>query len=231
MGTVEDILPFERDFFLWLNHFHADYWDRFMFLYSGKAIWLPLVITTLFVFAYKVKWKEAIILIFCAVLVGTLCDQISSSIIKPLFERMRPTHHPDFEHVVRVVNGYRGGRLGFVSSHAANGFGIVTFSALLFRYRPYTIVITLWALVTCYSRIYLGVHFISDIVGGIVTGIVIGVSVYYIYLAARYYILKIPKDELQTPVLGKLRAKILIGTILSLVLSIAIYSSITDIPS
>lgn len=229
-SAIEGLLPYERTFFLWLNHQQADYWDVFMWIYSGKAVWLPLVISFFMAFVYKVKWKEAILLVVCAILVGVLCDQIAASVIKPLFERLRPTHHPDFRDYVEIIRGYRGGRLGFVSAHATNGFGVVVFSSLLFRYKPYTITITIWALITCYSRIYLGVHFITDIIGGMIIGSVIGLFVYYIYLCGRRYLIKVPKDRLKVPVLEKIRAQALIGTIVTLISSIAIYSLFWGIP-
>ena len=111
---AEDLLPIERDFFLWLNDAHTSYWDVFMFIYSGKLIWVPLVVVCLGVFVYKVKWQEALVLVFCAVLVGVLCDQISASVIKPMFERLRPSHHPDFRDLVELVRDKRGGRYGFI---------------------------------------------------------------------------------------------------------------------
>lgn len=226
MSFVEKILPYERNLFLWLNDHHTAYWDTFMFLYSGKLIWLPLVIVAFGVFVFKIKWKEALVLLLCAALIGLLCDYVSGALIKPYFERFRPTHHPDFKEFVDIVNGYRGGRYGFISNHAANGFGIVTFTSLLFRYRYLTIAMIIWATTTAYSRIYLGVHFISDVVGGAVWGTIIGFLVYYIYLTSRQYILKVPKEELKTPIYSKGRAKIIILTIILTIIYIAIHSAI-----
>ena len=59
MSLVEKILPYERDLFLWLNDHHTQYWDNFMYLYSGKHVWLPLAIAAFFVFVYKTKWKDS----------------------------------------------------------------------------------------------------------------------------------------------------------------------------
>ncbi len=231
MSLVEKILPYERELFLWLNEHHTEYWDTFMWIYSGKLIWLPLAISGLAVFVYKIKWREALLLLLCAALVGLLCDYVSASVIKPYFERLRPTHHPDFESCVEIVKGYRGGRYGFISNHAANGFGVVAFVSLLFRYKYMTITMLVWATLTAYSRIYLGVHFISDVVGGAIWGTLIGFFVYYIYLTSRRYILKVPQEELKIPVYSKDRANILIAVILITILFIAIYSGLFNIPA
>lgn len=230
MSFVEKILPYERDLFLWLNDFHTEYWDTFMWMYSAKISWLPLAVVGLIVFVYKIKWKEALLIIVCASFIGLLCDYFSAEVIKPYFERFRPTGHPDFKDFVEIVNDYRGGRYGFISNHAANGFGVVVFSSLLFRYRYYTLTMVLWATTTAYSRIYLGVHFISDVVGGAVWGSLIGFLVYYIYLTSRRYILKVPKEELKTPVYSKERAYVLMATIALTIMFIAIYSGIFEIP-
>jgi len=231
MSLVEKILPYERNLFLWLNDHHTAYWDTFMWIYSGKMIWIPLAVAGLIVFVYKIKWKEALVLLICASLIGLICDFFSAQVIKPYFERFRPTHHPDFQTLVETVRNYRGGRYGFISNHAANGFGIVAFTSLLFRYRYLTMTMILWATTTAYSRIYLGVHFISDVVGGAIWGTIAGFIVYYIYLTSRRYILKVPKEELKVPVYSKDRAKILIGVVFATIVVIAIYSAIFDIPN
>jgi undecaprenyl-diphosphatase len=115
------------------------------------------------------------------VIVIALCDQIASGVFKPMFHRFRPTHHPDFKDWVDVVSGQRGGRYGFISSHAANTFGLSTFVSLLFRNRLLSFTLFLFALLTAYSRIYLGLQFVSDVVVGALVGILAGYAVYRIY--------------------------------------------------
>ena len=102
--------------------------------------------------------------------VALLCDQFSSSVCKPFFERYRPARDPDFSSMVTIVNGYRGGMFGFFSSHAANAAGIVVYTALIFRNKLYAATAVLWALLTCYSRMYLGVHYPGDILAGLLWG-------------------------------------------------------------
>ena len=152
---VEKILAYERDLFFMLNGSDSPFLDRFMWLFSGKAVWLPLAAFILIVLLYKKKWKESILILLGIVLVVTLCDQFASHVCKPIFTRFRPTHHPDFMDQVKTVFDYRGGRYGFISSHAANAFGFATYMSLLFRYRLFTWTIFLWAALTAYTRVYI----------------------------------------------------------------------------
>lgn len=223
---ANSLIPFESDLFLWLNGQHNAFFDSFMSIYSGKVIWLPFVIVALGVFTIKTKRLEAILVVLAIVLVCTLCDQLASSIIKPMCERVRPTHYPGIESLVHTVDNYRGGRFGFISSHSANGFGAATFAALLFRQRLFTFAILLWASITAYSRIYLGVHFISDVVGGIIVGCLIGWAVYMLYIRARSRFLHLSSSESKICAFEPVRAKILIYTLSASVLVISIISTI-----
>ena len=131
---------------------------------------------------YQYSCMDSIVWTLLAVtLVFVLCDQISSSFFKEFFERLRPSHEPSLEGIVRLVNGKKGGRFGFVSSHAANSFGLAMFTALLFKKWYYSVLIFLWASVNSYSRIYLGLHYPGDILGGLILGILCGFFVYWMY--------------------------------------------------
>ncbi|OAV69433.1 undecaprenyl pyrophosphate phosphatase [Bacteroidales bacterium Barb6XT] len=183
---LEKVLEYERELFFLLNGSHTASMDHIIWLYSGKTVWLPAAFFILILLTYKVKWREWLLVLLAIALVITLCDQFASHLCKPLFMRLRPTHHPDFMEQVQTVSGYRGGQYGFISSHAANAFGFATFLTLLFRYKPLiTVTLYLWATITAYTRIYLGVHFISDIVPGIASGILFGSLVYTLYVKVR----------------------------------------------
>ena len=123
---VEKILIYERDAFFALNGSDSAFLDRFMWIFTGKAVWLPLAFLILLVLIYKKNWRESLLILLAIVLVVTLCDQFASHVCKPVFTRFRPTHHPDFMDQVKTVFGYRGGLYGFISSHAANAFGFAT---------------------------------------------------------------------------------------------------------
>lgn len=186
---LEKILVYERDAFFTLNGSDSVFLDHFMWLYSGKAVWLPLAVFILLVLLYKKSWRESLLIVLAIVLVVTLCDQLASHVCKPLFTRFRPTHHPDFMEEVKTVFGYRGGRYGFISSHAANAFGFATLMSLIMRDKLLGWTLFLWAALTAYTRIYLGVHFISDIVPGMLVGLCFGYLVYRLYQYASVRVL------------------------------------------
>ncbi len=155
---LEKTLDYERELFFMLNGSDSVFLDHSMWLFTGKIVWLPLALFILVVLTYKINWRESILVLLAIVLVVTLCDQFASHLLKPVFMRLRPTHHPEFMNEVQTVFGYRGGKYGFISSHAANAFGFAMFMSLLFRCKPlFTGVIFTWAMITAYTRIYLGV--------------------------------------------------------------------------
>lgn len=182
---IEKILTYERGAFFALNGSDCDFLDRFMWIFTGRTVWLPLAVLILLVLIYKKNWRESILILLAIVLVVTLCDQFASHICKPYFTRFRPTHHPDFMNEVKTVFNYRGGRYGFISSHAANAFGFATLMTLILRNRLFAWTIFFWATLTAYTRVYLGVHFISDIVPGAISGVFFGYIVYKLYAWAR----------------------------------------------
>ena len=182
---LEQLIEWDKAVFLFLNNTHTPFWDHFMWIYTGRLTWVPLILSLLFVL-FRKNWKEALLVVVALALTITLCDQFASSLCKPYFARFRPAQDPEFSPFVQIVNGYRGGRYGFISSHAANSFGAVVLLALIFRNRLFTITAVVWAIVNCYSRIYLGVHYPGDILAGTVVGIVIAVIVYAIGVKIRH---------------------------------------------
>ena len=221
---LEKILAYERGAFLWLNGSHNTFWDNFMWLYTGQIVWVPVLLLFVILLFYKKNPKEALLIVLSVALVITLCDQISSHFFKPTFMRFRPTWHPDFMDYVITVNDYRGGKYGFISGHAANAFGFATFALLLFRNRLFTISILLWSTLMVYTRIYLGVHFISDILAGALAGVLVGFGIYKLYLFVRYKLLK--TNNKPSEIYVESEKKIIISGVYATILLLLVYCSI-----
>lgn len=220
---IEKILLYERDAFFALNGSDSAFLDRFMWLYTGKEVWLPLAVLIIGVLVYKKNWRESLLIILAIALVVLLCDQFASHVCKPLFTRFRPTHHPDFMEQVKTVFNYRGGLYGFISSHAANAFGFATLMALIMKNRWFGWTLFLWATLTAYTRIYLGVHFISDVVPGMVVGTLFGYVVYRLYLFVRSKWLPVESFG-AFPAYSKRRIHLIIYAIYATVLLIVIFN-------
>ncbi len=180
---IEQLLNWDSSLFLYLNSFHTDFLDNFFWIVTQTKTWIPLYITFIF-FIIKTKKQEAAWILLGLILTVVIADQVASSILKELVGRFRPSRDPALSGLVHIVNNYTGGKFGFVSSHAANSFAFALFSSLIIKNRMYAFVIFLWAFINAYSRIYLGVHYPLDIIGGIMVGFI---AVWIVYALLKRY--------------------------------------------
>lgn len=182
------LLPGEADLLLWINGHHSPFLDAFMYMISNTGAWLPLVGVLLYYIFAKKPWQEGVLLVLAIGLCVALGDQLSSSFAKPYFARFRPTHAPEFRDMLHVVYNYVGYPYGFFSGHSCNFFGAATVLALAVRRTWHTVLLYGLVLLVVYSRMYLGVHFFSDVLVGMLVGVSLGFGVHYLreYLRRRY---------------------------------------------
>jgi len=168
--------------------------DGFFFFVSTKQAWIPIGILFVSWLLFDRRYRRQTLFIIIAItLTVAICDQVSSSLIKPAVERLRPSHCTDIMGDLHFVNNYRSGRFGFCSSHAANATGVLVFISLILRKKAITYPLFVWTLLVCYSRIYLGVHYPGDVIFGCFVGVVSGTLVYRLYMFTISKIIKTRK--------------------------------------
>lgn len=177
---LESLIEFDKKLLLAINSWNTPWLDNIMMGLTNGLTWLPLFILVLGMIIYRYR-SDAIAIILYLILVIVLADQISSSFLKPVIGRLRPSHDPEIRDIVHIVNDYRGGMYSFVSSHAANAFGVATFLFLAARKRMSWIwVMFAWATVFAYTRLYLGVHYPFDIIFGGLLGALLAYSLVWL---------------------------------------------------
>ena len=190
---MDYLIHIDQQWLLAINGWHSEWADILMWYISKSTTWLPLyaLLVGLIVYRFGILspslcregrrgsslLRVLIILAGFAVAVG-MSDFVSSGIIKPWVCRLRPTHEPELAGLIHLVNGYTGGLYGFVSSHAANTMACALLFALLYRNKYATVGLMLWVALNCYSRMYLGVHYPADIIGGLAIGALMATLTY-----------------------------------------------------
>lgn len=169
----------DQRLFLFFNGLHTEWLDTVMVSITQMWPWIPIYILLLYL-VFKQYGKRGWWILLAVGVVILCSDQLSAHVCKPLFHRLRPCFNPDLEGLVHLPKGLPGGRYGFVSSHAANTFAVAAFltAALRKSYKSIGWWLYAWALVSSYSRIYVGVHYPGDIIAGAALGVLIGLIIW-----------------------------------------------------
>ena len=180
---MQTLFEIDREILAFFNGSGSLFVDNLAVVLTSGLTWIPLYVSLLYiVIRNNETMKQIMLVIGCVLLCVVMSDGVADFIVKPLVGRFRPSNEPLIKYAVEVVDGVRGTQYGFFSAHASNTFCIAMFFSLLVRKKSFVAAMVLWSLVNCWTRMYLGLHYPSDIFVGLLWGGVVGAVVYFIYL-------------------------------------------------
>jgi undecaprenyl-diphosphatase len=171
---LETIKAVDESLFLFLNAQHNSFFDPLMWLFSEKLFWGPLYVWFLWLLHKRYPkhyWTVLVTILLMIVVSDQLCNLAKDNIM-----RLRPSQESHLYSVVHILNDYRGGMYGFYSGHSSNAFAVAFFMiSLVAGKQKYIIPVSfIYAILTAYSRIYLGVHYPGDVLAGAIIGALVG---------------------------------------------------------
>jgi undecaprenyl-diphosphatase len=186
---LETIKKIDQAIFFAINGWNNAFLDQFFWIVSLVVTWIPLYVLFAILIVKKFGTRCWVPLLAAGLLV--LATDKSSVFFKNQFQRYRPTHNLVLKTRVHKVHNDEGGKFGFVSSHAANTWGLAVYLILLLSYRKkyFTFLLLFWAALVSYGRVYAGVHYPSDVAGGAVLGILLAFLIFKLqnFILMKYF--------------------------------------------
>jgi len=186
VATIIDfIVSVDQQLTLSINAVHTSVTDVIWMVFSEVSFWAPLYVIVAFFMIKFLGWQRGLVAIFAAILTLVCCDQFAN-LIKDSVCRLRPCHDPlMIDAGLRVLEN-PGGKYGFFSAHSANAFGFALCSYKCFKldnthnYKPYLRGMLIWASMLSISRVFVGKHFLGDVLVGILVGIGFALLISYV---------------------------------------------------
>lgn len=176
---LEELYQLDKKLLLYFNSLGDERFDPIWEVITSIYTWIPLFILFIFLFFkvyHKPKALKSVLLSFSALIVLNLIVFI----VKESVMRLRPVNEPSLAGFVRIIStpiDY-----SFFSGHASNSFAMTTFMVLCLRHKyKWVYIFYIWPLLFCFSRLYLGVHYPSDIAVGSLVGIIIAILFYRLH--------------------------------------------------
>lgn len=175
----EQIHKFDQNLTLEINSWDSPVTDPVWQFFSDIPVWIPMYGLIVGCLIWRLGWKKGLIMTLAAAATFGFCDQFSN-IIKDLVGRIRPLNDAYMlENGLNVLEG-ASRSFSFFSAHSANAFGLATSTLIGFRldkrlkYKGYAVWMYFWATMVAFSRIFVGKHYLGDILAGALIGAIAG---------------------------------------------------------
>lgn len=156
--------------------------DHIALMLTNAWTWLPLYISLLILIIKNNDNMQQIAVCFAFAILGFAMASIMANVVaKPLVERVRPCNDPAIMYMFQVAGDLHDKDYSFFSSHAANTMALTVFFILLVKSYALSITLITWSLINCWTRLYLGQHYLTDILVGLIWGAVSGIIAYYLF--------------------------------------------------
>ena len=177
---LEKIIRFDKELLVYLNNLGSERWDGLWLFITKQLYWAPVFLLVFYFLQKKLGWKKFVYYILFTAILILVCDQ-TCNLFKATFQRIRPCNDPEIVDALRIF-WKKSKSFSFFSGHAANSMASTVFTfALLRKYYKHSYLLFLFPLIFAYSRIYLGLHFPSDILTGYAFGAFFGIVCYKLY--------------------------------------------------
>lgn len=176
---LEKIITLDKELLVFLNGLGSESFDGMWLIITQQIYWIPFFIFLLYLAQKKMGTKQILYILLFVSFIILFTDQFTN-FVKHHFDRLRPCNDPEIKDIIRIV--LHRNSFSFFSGHASNSMAVATFLFLILRKQyKYFGLIFFWPLIFAYSRIYLGLHFPTDILTGYVVGATVGFVFFKLY--------------------------------------------------
>tara|TARA_R110002124_G_scaffold159411_1_gene326597 strand:- start:2145 stop:2708 length:564 start_codon:yes stop_codon:yes gene_type:complete len=166
------LLQKDKQILIYLNNLGNEQWDPFWLFITNQLNWAPLFLLIIFLIFKKFGWKKGGFIFLFTILLVAFSDQFTN-VIRGIFERLRPNNDVSINHLLRTLITPQS--YSFTSGHATTSMTFSVFIYFLFKDKyKYIKFIFIFPIFFAYSRLYLGVHFLTDILTGATIGAILG---------------------------------------------------------
>jgi undecaprenyl-diphosphatase len=183
----EKIISLDKQLLVFLNGLGSETFDPLWLILTKQINWIPFFLVLLYLVYKKLGTQQTLVIVLFVAVLLTVNNTITE-LFKAYFQRLRPCNDPEIKNIIRNVKPSNS--FSFFSGHSSNTMAVFVFLYAIFkRHYKYFGWFVIWPLIFSYSRIYLGLHFPTDILCGYTCGIIMGLLTYKAFqlLQIRYF--------------------------------------------